>query len=89
MVSIGKVDRLATSSGQLHDGDRLQPVYAFLPVRLITSLESFLASGERKIDRWYAQHKMARADFSDVANTFHNINTPQDQFRLQQEGVSR
>ena len=71
-----------------HDGERLQPVYALLPVRLSTSLESFLAAGERKIDRWYAQHKMLQVDFSDEANTFRNINTPQDQQRLQQQGPS-
>jgi molybdenum cofactor guanylyltransferase len=71
-----------------HDGERLQPVYALLPVRLSASLESFLAAGERKIDLWYAKHKMVRVDFSDVANTFRNINTPQDQHRLQLEGIS-
>ena len=69
-----------------HDGERLQPVYALLPICLLSSLESFLAAGERKIDLWYAQHKMVRVDFSDVAKTFRNINTPQDQHRLQQEG---
>ena len=71
-----------------HDGERLQPVYALLPISLSASLESFLATGERKIDLWYAQHKIARVDFSDVAKTFRNINTPQDQHLLQQEGPS-
>ena len=71
-----------------HDGERLQPVYALLPISLSASLESFLATGERKIDLWYAQHKMARVDFSDAAKTFRNINTPQDQHLFQQEGPS-
>lgn len=71
-----------------HDGERLQPVYALLPTSLSASLESFLAAGERKIDLWYTQHKMVRVDFSDVAMTFRNINTPQDKHRLQQEGTS-
>ena len=71
-----------------HDGERLQPVYALLPTSLSPSLESFLAAGERKIDLWYTQHKMVRVDFSDVAKTFRNINTPQDQHRLQREGPS-
>ena len=70
-----------------HDGQRLQPVYALLPTRLLNSLEEFLAAGERKIDRWYAQHNMAFADFSDAVDTFRNINTPQDQQRIQQEGL--
>ena len=71
-----------------HDGQRLQPVYALIPVSLLTSLDAFLASGERKIDRWYTQHKMARADFSDAAQTFLNVNTPEDRQRLEAEGLS-
>lgn len=68
-----------------HDGERLQPVYALLPKRLLPDLENFLARGERKIDRWYAQHRMALADFSDTPQMFININTPEDRLLLQQE----
>ena len=71
-----------------HDGHRLQPVYALIPVSLLTSLDAFLVSGERKIDRWYAQHVMAMADFSDAAQTFLNVNTPEDRQRLEAEGLS-
>jgi molybdopterin-guanine dinucleotide biosynthesis protein A len=58
-----------------HDGKRLQPVHALIPVSLIGSLERFLESGDRKIDRWYAQNNMALADFSDEPEVFFNINT--------------
>jgi molybdenum cofactor guanylyltransferase len=61
-----------------HDGQRMQPVFALLPVRLLDNLREFLAGGERKIDRWYAQHTVALADFSDTAEMFININTPED-----------
>jgi len=61
-----------------HDGERMQPVYALLPVRLLPSLERWLAAGERKIDRWYALHHVALADFSDRARMFINVNTPED-----------
>lgn len=71
-----------------HDGHRLQPVYALIPVSLLTSLDEFLASGQRKIDRWYVQHAMAMADFSDAAQTFLNVNTPEDRQRLEAEGLS-
>jgi molybdenum cofactor guanylyltransferase len=71
-----------------HDGQRLQPVYALIPVNLVTSLDAFLASGQRKIDRWYVQHAMAIADFSDIAQTFLNVNTPEDRQRLEAEGLS-
>jgi len=67
-----------------HDGKRLQPVFALIKVKLLPSLLQFLQRGDRKIDLWYAQHKMAKADFSDIPETFLNINTPGDQEKLQQ-----
>lgn len=70
-----------------HDGERLQPVYALLPVRLLPSLNAFLDSGERKIDRWYTEHDIALVDFSDSPSTFLNINTPADRQQLEQAGV--
>ena len=66
-----------------HDGKRLQPVYALLPVRLRQSLQDYLAGGDRKIDRWYAQHSVSHVDFSDTPETFININTPDDRERLE------
>lgn len=61
-----------------HDGERLQPVFALLPVALRPSLEQALAAHERKIDRWYARHNVATADFSDRKHAFRNVNTPED-----------
>jgi len=69
-----------------HDGERLQPVYALIDTRLLDDLKLFLDSGERKIDRWYAQHNYAQVDFSDDTVMFQNINTPEDQQRMQQSG---
>ena len=54
-----------------------------IKVDLLPSLNQFLDSGDRKIDRWYAQHDYARVDFSDCANMFRNINTPADRDSLQ------
>jgi molybdenum cofactor guanylyltransferase len=65
------------------DGERLQPVHALIRVDLLPSLQRFLGSGERKIDRWYAEHDFARVDFSDCADMFRNINTPSDRESLQ------
>ena len=64
-----------------HDGQRMQPVYALIPRSLLSSLLTFLAAGDRKIDLWYAQHKVALADFSDVVESFFNINTEKDHHR--------
>ena len=65
------------------DGERLQPVHALIKVDLLSSLNAFLDSGDRKIDRWYAMHDFAQTDFSDCADMFRNINTPSDQQSLQ------
>jgi molybdenum cofactor guanylyltransferase len=65
------------------DGERLQPVHALIRVDLLPSLQRFLGSGERKIDRWYAEHDFQRVDFSDCADMFRNINTPSDRESLQ------
>jgi molybdenum cofactor guanylyltransferase len=65
------------------DGERLQPVHAMIKVDILPSLTTFLDSGDRKIDRWYAQHDYARVDFSACANMFRNINTPADRASLQ------
>ena len=70
-----------------HDGDRMQPVYSLIPTTLKYSLEAFLDSGERKIDLWYKQHKVALADFSDCPETFRNINTAEQRDELQDEGL--
>ncbi len=65
-----------------HDGERLQPVYALIDTGLLDDLKRFLQSGERKIDRWYAQYSYANVDFSSATTMFENINTPEDRQRL-------
>ncbi|MDE0308454.1 MAG: molybdenum cofactor guanylyltransferase [Acidiferrobacterales bacterium] len=72
------------------DSDRLQPTYILAQKRLLDSLDAFLRSGERKIDRWFVRHRYAEADFSDSPQCFLNINTEQDrnkaQLRISQDG---
>lgn len=63
--------------------ERMQPVFALLPRTLLPSLEAFLDSGERKIDRWYAKHKMALARFDDSPEAFLNVNTPAERDALE------
>ena len=87
----GLVDRLQAARAAekadiavAHDGTRLQSVCAIVPVRLKESLQHFLDRGERKIDRWYALHKVVVVDFSDQAEMFVNINTLDDLKALEQ-----
>lgn len=75
---LDKLTNLSPASDTLvvaHNGERLQPVYALIPVKLINSLECFLEEGNRKIDLWYDNHTMLIADFSDTPEVFDNINT--------------
>jgi molybdopterin-guanine dinucleotide biosynthesis protein A len=67
------------------DGQRMQPVYALLPVALAPSLHACLAAGERKVDLWYARHQVALTDFSDRPEGFANINSEADLALLGEE----
>lgn len=60
------------------DGERMQPVFSLIPTRLKDDLRAFLEQGERKIDRWLTQYKLAEVDFSDQPDTFVNFNRPED-----------
>lgn len=58
-----------------YDGERLHPVFLAIKTSLESSLQDYLASGQRKIDRWLAQHKMIKVDFSHEPEVFVNVNT--------------
>ena len=72
-----------------HDGERMQPVFALLADGLLPDLLVHLAAGERRIDTWYATRHAVTADFSDILDTFLNVNTPQDRDRLERQLARR
>ncbi|HXK56765.1 MAG TPA: molybdenum cofactor guanylyltransferase MobA [Gammaproteobacteria bacterium] len=81
-------DALESSGAELavaHSGERLQPVHALLCRSLEPSLLAYLESGDRKIDLWYRDHRMAIADFSHCPEAFRNINTPDEREHLMRE----
>jgi molybdopterin-guanine dinucleotide biosynthesis protein A len=59
-----------------------QPVFCLLKAELLESLIKYLQSGERKIDRWTAQHRVATVVFDDTS-AFDNANTIEELQRLQ------
>ncbi|OBU14627.1 molybdenum cofactor guanylyltransferase MobA [Photobacterium aquimaris] len=67
-----------------HNGDYIQPVVTLLHRRILPKLEAFLANGDRKIILLYRQCNMITVDFSDQADAFINLNTPEE---LSQFGV--
>ena len=66
-----------------HDGTRVQPVFALLRCELLPNLLSYLNEGGRKVDTWYAQHRLALADFSAMPDVFLNMNTPADRLVIE------
>jgi molybdopterin-guanine dinucleotide biosynthesis protein A len=59
-----------------------QPVFCLMRRDLLDSLTSFLASGERKIDRWFAHENAASTLFADDV-VFANANTPEELAQLE------
>ena len=64
------------------DGVRLHPVFLLIRQTLLPSILAFLAAGERKIDKWFAQHATIIVDFSDKPETFLNVNTLREKEEL-------
>ena len=69
------------------DGERLHPVFLAIKTSLKTSLQNYLASGERKISHWLEQQKMVKVDFSNEPEIFININTLTELSRLEAKNV--
>jgi molybdopterin-guanine dinucleotide biosynthesis protein A len=61
---------------------QVQPVFCLVDSMLLESLMAYLNSGERKIDRWTAQHRCATVVFDD-AGAFFNVNTLADLHSLE------
>lgn len=61
---------------------QVQPVFCLLKASLMESLVRFTQTGQRKIDRWTAQHRCVEVPF-DNAQAFFNANTLADLQQLQ------
>jgi molybdopterin-guanine dinucleotide biosynthesis protein A len=61
-----------------HDGHRLQPLHALISRSRLSSLEDYLASGERRTDAWMQSEAATTVMFKDFPNGFINLNTPAD-----------
>ncbi|WP_031436920.1 molybdenum cofactor guanylyltransferase MobA [Methylobacter tundripaludum] len=57
------------------DGTRLHPVFLAIKTALQTSLQEYLADGQRKVEVWLAQQNWVQVDFSNETEIFSNINT--------------
>ena len=64
---------------------QLEPAFCLMKREVQDSLQQFMQSGQRKIERWTAEHRRAEVAFDD-ATAFFNINTPDDLRRLTPTG---
>jgi molybdopterin-guanine dinucleotide biosynthesis protein A len=64
-------------------GAQAHPVFCLMRRAVHPSLEAFLGSGQRKIDRWYASLAVVEVAFDDEADAFLNINTREELAHLE------
>ncbi|HSN22015.1 MAG TPA: molybdenum cofactor guanylyltransferase MobA [Usitatibacter sp.] len=67
-------------------GAQAHPVFCLMRRSVHGSLREFLASGQRKIDRWYAALSVVEVPFDDEADAFLNINTREELAHLEPGG---
>ncbi|MEK7796675.1 MAG: molybdenum cofactor guanylyltransferase MobA [Pseudomonadota bacterium] len=75
-LSAALVRKNAQACVAVCDG-RMQPVFALLRRALADDLQKYLECGGRGAGAWMHAQRAATADFSDQAQAFANINTPQ------------
>ena len=59
-------------------GEQAHPVFCLMRRTVLPSLQRFLGSGQRKIDRWYSELRIEEVAFDDEADAFLNINTREE-----------
>jgi molybdenum cofactor guanylyltransferase len=67
-------------------GEQAHPVFSLMRRDVHASLRAFLASGQRKIDKWYAALEVVEVPFDDEADAFLNINTREELSGLEPRG---
>lgn len=81
--------RLAESDAEIavaKTGNQAHPVFCLMRKQVLGSLRAFLEGGQRKIDRWYAAHRLVEVAFDDEEDAFRNINTLEEKSALENGG---
>lgn len=61
-----------------HDGIRPHPTFALLHRSVVPHLEAYLATGERRLLKFFQTQRAIAVDFSEQPTAFLNFNTPED-----------
>ena len=70
-----ELERAGADLAVAKTGDQPHPVFCLMRRGVHASLAQFLASGQRKIDKWYAALAVVEVAFDDEPDAFANINT--------------
>jgi len=73
---------IALAATREGDSTQVHPVFCLMKTTLMESLVRFTHGGQRKIDRWTAQHRCVEVVFADAA-AFTNANTASELQQLQ------
>ena len=76
---------IALAATRERDTTQVHPVFCLMKTSLMESLVRFTHGGQRKIDRWTAQHRCVEVVFEDAA-AFANANTASELQQLQADG---
>lgn len=68
---------------------RMQPVFALMRSDVDDRLEQYLTAGGRGAGEWMHQLGAVSVDFSDRADAFDNINTPEELKRLEERALQQ
>jgi len=79
------LERNAAELAVAKTGDQAHPVFCLMRRSVLPSLKAFLGRGERKIDRWYAAHRVVEVSFDDEEDAFRNINTLEEKAQLEKD----
>ena len=82
----GALDRERAELAVARTGDQPHPVFCLCRRQVLPGLTDFLSSGGRKIDAWYARHKVVEVLFDDEPEAFSNVNT-EDELRTFEKGA--
>jgi len=75
---VQSISRAGKDAGVAYDGTRIQPVYALLHQKHMSSLQNYLQSGNHSAQDWIKTLHPVTVDFSDQPQQFLNLNTPAD-----------
>ncbi|WMC09343.1 molybdenum cofactor guanylyltransferase [Oceanimonas pelagia] len=81
-ASVHRHDQIAV----VDDGTQLHAATALIHQSLLPSLCNYLDGGDRKLQLWYERHQLVPVDFSDQAEAFYNLNTPEALVALEGRG---